>query len=188
MATTPKSNGDKPKAAPTPLPTSLTAVLPAAVEIVSHMAAISKLIPVLEKQLTASKKTKNAIRAAQAFCVFHRLMTVIEDRIKPLNLLFERYKMFDMPELMEHSGVTSVPLDVGYRVTVSYTTRASVRPEEKAAAYAWLQKNHPDLLIETVNASTLSAFAREQMKEHNKELPQKLFNVQDVPNTSVTKT
>lgn len=177
----------KAKAAPTPLPRSLVATLPAAAEIVKHLAAINKLVPQLDKQLKASNK-KGAIYLAQSFCVFHRLMATIDDCVKPIKGLFETYKVREMPEALESSGVTSIPLDAGYRISVSYSTRASIRPTEKQKAHEWLRENYPDILSETVNASTLSSLARELMEEKNLELPEVLFNVALVPNTSVTAT
>jgi hypothetical protein len=183
MATAPA----KAKAPVIPLPKALIDKLPAATEIVGHLEAIKKLLPQLDKQMQGATK-KGAIPLAQSFCVFHRMMSVMDERIKPVKALFDNYKILIVPKVLEDSGVTSVPLDFGYRVQVSYATRASIRPEVKVDAQQWLRDNYPDVLSETVNASTLSALARELHENKNIDLPDKFFNVALVPNTSVVKT
>lgn len=186
-ATNGKSKAAVDKAPPPPLPKSLVQALPAATEIVKYAAEIEALIPKLRKQMDASKQ-RGAIDLARAFTVLHRLVAVVEARLKPLDLLFEHYKVLECPAIFENAGVTHIPLDAGYRVTISYTLRASVNGDDRSAAYSWLKKHHPDTVIETVNASTLSKLARELLENENRELPEKLFKVVNVPSTSVTRT
>ena len=82
----------------------------------------------------------------------------------------------------------NVSLSEGFRVGVSHAWRASVRPDMGSRAKEWLRKNGKgDIVTETINASTLSAFAK-QKAEENFDLPDDIFNVAQVPNTSVTKT
>ena len=185
----PATNGQLPapdKSPPPPLPPALTKLLPAAVDIVKHAAAIEKLIPTLRRQMEASQK-QGAISLARTYTVLHRMMSTIDAKLKPLDHLFEEYKTLRLPATFEQAGVTHVPLDVGYRVAVSYTWRASVKAGQRDGAYDWLRKHHPDCLIETANSSTLSKLARELSEEQNKELPERLFNAALVPGTSVTK-
>lgn len=179
--------GKTPKAPPPPLPRDLVAALPTAGQIVRHLTEIERLYPQLVREL-ADAKAGGAISLSRAFVVFHRLMTVWETKTKPFDALFERYKTLEVPEVFEQDGVTHVPLIDGYRVTTSYTLRASVLPEHKEAAYDYLRQYYPDTVIETVNASTLSALARQLRDEHNIDLPDELFRQVDMPGTSVTRT
>ncbi len=92
-----------------------------------------------------------------------------------------------VPATFKESGVTSITVD-GYRYVATETLRASVNKDHKSEAYDWLRANElGDLIIETVNASTLSAAAKVQ-REAGYGLDQDLFNVYDQPNLSITKS
>jgi|SRR5262245_3878851 len=183
-----KTNGNsEPKAPPSPLPRELVQSLPVAAEMIKHLTAIERLYPALAREM-AQAKEGGSIPLARAFVVLHRVMTVWAAKLKPFSELFERYKTLECPAVFEHDRVTHVPLMDGYRVTVSYTLRASVLPDQKEEAYNWLREHYPDCVIETVNASTLSALARELAEEHNFDLPETLFRSVNMPGTSVTRT
>lgn len=186
----------KPDAPKPPLPESLRKALPAAGQIVALSDQIKNLTwsgkasdpgGPLWVELDAAKK-KGAIALARAFVVFHRAMERLADDLKPLKALYEQYKEVAVPAIFEEDGVTSIPLDEGFRVGTSYTFRASIRPDQKDEAYAWLRSaNLGDIITSTVNSSTLAKTAKE-LAEENKELPDALFNVARMPNTSVTQT
>lgn len=182
---------DEPK---TPLPSSLTAALPSAGKIVAHIVAIEALTVSLSDELERSAKG-GAVALARAFVVLHRLheRTGRKEESKIgvalVGKLFETFKNERVPHAFEVEGVPNVPLSEGYRVGVSSTKRASIIKGMQEAAKQWLRDNdYADIISETINASTLSSFARNLQEEHNLELPDKLFNVADMPTTSVTKT
>lgn len=184
----PPKADDSTKAAPDPLPPSLTAALPAAKEIVYHATEIAKLIGKLTREMDAAKK-RGAIDLARSFTVLHRLCSTVDQRTSGVGELFERYKTVDCPEVFDLAGVTHVPLAEGYRVQISHATRASIRPDFKQQAYKWLKDNGKgDVITSTVNSSTLSALARTMSEEENLALPDEFFNVALVPNTSVVKS
>lgn len=175
-----------------PLPKSIRDALPAAGEVMQHVAAIEKLFPVLTKQMAAAEKA-GAVELARAFVVLHRLREVVlsdeKSRLKPLGALFREYSETRCPAAFEQAGITSAPLSEGLRVGVSYAFRASIKKDMKDPAYAWLRANKlPDIITTTVNASSLSAALKCLRDEHNVEAPEKLFNAADVPYTSVTKS
>ncbi len=92
-----------------------------------------------------------------------------------------------VPEVFKESGVTSITVD-GYRYVATSTLRASIVKDTKLDAYEWLRANElGDLIVETVNASTLSAAAKVQ-EEAGYGLDQDLFTVYRQPNLSITKT
>lgn len=153
------------------------------------MQAIEALLPTLEKELAAAVKAGH-VQTARAYVLFHRLnerMLSEEKAFKPFKTLFGTYKNVKVPEVLEQSGVDNVPLSEGFTVGYSVNIRASVVPGQKEAAFAWLTENDKgDLIQETLNASTLSAFAKE-MREQNKDLPDDLFNVAEMNVASVRK-
>lgn len=130
------------------------------------------------------------VQLARAFVVLHRLneRLLSEDKaLKPLKALWKDYKESKVPEAFEQAGVPNVPLDEGFRVGIAIRTVASVIPGKKDDAFAWLEANDArDLIQSTINASTLSAYAK-QRGEKNEDLPADIFNVVLMPNTSVTK-
>lgn len=74
------------------------------------------------------------------------------------------------------------------RVSVSYRFSASILDGKKPEAFTWLRdNNHGGLIQETVNSSTLSAFAKELIEKQGKELPLDVFKTGTMPYTSITK-
>jgi hypothetical protein len=72
------------------------------------------------------------------------------------------------------------------RVTVSY--RFSCSMPDKNTGIDWLKNNgHGGIVQETVNSSTLSAFAKNMLEESGIELPPEIFKVGTKPYTSITK-
>ena len=170
------------------LPKSLANALPSGVAIIKHVQAIEALYASLQKEVERVTKA-GAIPLARAFVVLHRLherMLSDEKAFKQFKALWKQTKEITVPEAFEAAGVPSVPLEEGFRVGTSVRTLASIKDRE--AAYKWLIDNgHGDIIQETVNASTLSALAKE-LGENNIDLPETLFNVARVNNSSVTKT
>lgn len=154
-----------------------------------HVQAIEALVPDLEAQLAAALKA-GPVQLARAFVVLHRLneRLLSEDKaLKSMKVLYGDYKNVKVPEAFEQAGVPNVPLDEGFRVGIAIRTVASIVPGKKAEAFVWLANNNAqDLIQPTVNASTLSAFAK-QRGEKNEDLPADIFNVVLMSNTSVTK-
>ncbi len=178
-------------AVPGTLPATIANALPSAMQAMKHMAAFEQVVPFIAKDL---EKAKNggAIHLARAFVALHRMEKRIDEALKPLfgkDQLFERYKTHEIPALFEAEGITNVPLAEGYRVGISSRFLASIRPDQRDAAYDWLRANGlADIIQPTVNAGTLSAALKKELEDNNKEAPGDLFNVALVPNTSVTTT
>ncbi len=179
-----------PAVIPSSLPTSLVNALPTGAEIIKHVQAIEALQEKLQRELNAAA-VAGAIPLARAFVVLHRLnerMLSDEKAFKGFKALWKDVKSVIVPNCFEQSGVDSVPLSEGFRVGTSSVTYASIATGKKPEAYVWLRDHDKgDVIQETINASTLSALARE-MAEKNEELPEDLFKVVPIANTSVTKT
>lgn len=172
------------------LPATLTATLPSSNNLFNGCGYMLKYLAAMEKELDKLRKKGEPIRLARAFVVIHRLkarLDAINGDNGAFNRVFSEYKEQVLPGAFEAAGITHVPLDEGFRVGLSSKTWVSIPPEKREAAYQWLRDNGLESLItSTVNSSTLSSTARTMMEESNKELPDTLFNVAIVPNTSVT--
>lgn len=76
----------------------------------------------------------------------------------------------------------------GTMFSLTNKTRASAVSDSKAKLYRALKrKGYGDLVYETVNANSLSAFVNEQISENNEELPKWLSGLVNVyPQTKVS--
>ncbi len=169
-----------------PVPASLLNEVDCARTFFETLIALTEsTLPRLTADMVAANK-RSVISLARAYVVLYKLNESVEAFDKAFSALFERYKKELIPAAFEQAGIPSLPLDEGMRVGTSYRTFASIRPDEKERAYAWLRKNYPDIIQPTVNSSTLSSLAKTMQEEDNLELPSDLFNVALVPTTSVT--
>lgn len=92
-----------------------------------------------------------------------------------------------IPDMMESKDVRNITLDdIGYRFTKSARMFCSMPDKEKGME--WLEQNGAgDLIVPTVNAQTLSSWAKERLEVEGLDLPDDLFKVTTIPNTSMTK-
>ncbi len=162
------------------------------VEIRKDYAKTIKQIESLSGKLSKAMdlvKTKGATPAdvATIYVVVKTTDEAIEETIKPIGGLKDHIKFIALPESFNTAGVDSLNLSIGYRVTLSETVVASIRADKRVEAYKWLRKNkHGGMITETVNSSTLGAFARAEI-EANRSLPDDIFNVLPRVSASVTK-
>lgn len=146
----------------------------------------------LNKLIQASNNATNELserKIEDAVVVFKNIKDFhdsLSDALSELSDVMKKLRQEIMPAIFSESGVSSISID-GYRYTISHTTRASIPADTKLEAYDWLRNNELGaLIIETVNASTLSAQAKKMM-EDGEELPDSLFKVYLQPGVSVTK-
>jgi hypothetical protein len=186
-----KAKNDTP---PDTLARSLIVTLPVAAKIVANLQSVADLMPQLERELQQARKDGHTT-LARAYVVLHRLqarakdMLKVSDSGKVFGPLVQQYSTVELPQAFEQAGVPHVVLDEGFRVGVNTRFQASIKPDQKDAAYEWLRDNGlPDLITEVVNASTLSAAAKREIEENNRDFPEELFTIAQLPNVSVTKT
>lgn len=123
--------------------------------------------------------------AAENYVILKNLDERLDEVAKALGKTVEHIKTKTMPTLFERDKLTSCNTRLGYRVTTSMLTRATM--VDKEGGKQWLKDNGlGDIVTETVNSSTLAATAK-SLLEDGKELDPLLFNVVLMPTTSVTK-
>lgn len=105
-----------------------------------------------------------------------------------LNKIQERMRYTVLPEAMEDADESTITFDeLNVRVSCVPWVRASIAQDKKEKAYAWLKKNELGALIKpTVNASTLSALAKDKIA-NGKDLPKSMFNVTEGEYVSMTR-
>ena len=109
----------------------------------------------------------------------------LKDKIEKLELEVNDLSYNLIPTLFDAQQVKTIKIDGVGRVTVNQRWVASMK--DKEAGMNWLRSTgNNGLIIETVNAQTLAAFAKTQALE-GKPLPEETFEVGVAPYTSVTK-
>jgi len=99
---------------------------------------------------------------------------------------FDHLRKHRIPEMMENMGIQNVKLEGVGRVSLRGEIYASI--VDKDLAYSWLQEHgHGDLIKPTVNASTLKAFLKEQMRE-GEVLPEEAFKSTPYMMAAITKS
>jgi len=93
-----------------------------------------------------------------------------EQRVKELNAEIDEVD-YELSELMAETETQNFTRS-GTMFCLTTATRASATAGKKDELYSLLKENgYGDLVYETVNANSLSAFVKEQMAENNDLLP-----------------
>lgn len=189
MPSKPKAPPQNGNSAPVALlPNTLMQTLPSADVTLSNCSIVAQCAKLLALEMDDAHK-RGAVALARAFVTFRYIKDRMDEATKLFAATMEDYKNRKIPELFEQEGVSHVPLDEGFRVATSSRMFVSIKTDKKAEAYKWLEDNDfGSLITSTVNSSTLSAATKAMMEEHNRELPEDLFTVAMIPNTSVTPT
>jgi hypothetical protein len=139
---------------------------------------LNKALDYIEKGIRLLSAEK--LSTAKLDAVIARLVEVrmLRDRAKGMtgqvNFLHERLRQEVVPAAMERAGLTTAGHRLG-RVVLATRTSASIIPDHRPQAYTWLRTHGlGGLIIETVNAQSLSGAARELI-EAGKELPDDFF-------------
>lgn len=99
----------------------------------------------------------------------------LDELRKPLQQEYDKLRLETIPGLMGDEGVTSINVAGIGRCTL--TGDLYVSAPDKTAMHAWLEDNgHGSLIVETVNAQSLKAFIKEQIKAGT-ELPETVFKI-----------
>lgn len=109
----------------------------------------------------------------------------IKEAREALKEIEERLSREQVPDVMRKNGIKTTTIEGVGRVSLG--TRWSASMPDKGAGMDWLRKNgHGGIIIETVNASTLGAFAKE-LNQQGLELPVPEFKTSVLTYTSITK-
>jgi hypothetical protein len=131
-------------------------------------------------------KTNNHVDIIKHFNHLRIAMGSVKDAREALKQIEETLSREIIPDVMRSNEIKTTTIEDVGRVTVSY--RFSCTMLDKEHGIDWLKGNgHESLVQETVNSSTLSAFAKNMLEEHGKELPPEIFKVGTSPYTSITK-
>jgi hypothetical protein len=123
--------------------------------------------------------------AVTYFAELRDMVKTLQDKISALQKHVDTLSHESLPTMFTNANVKTITVDDIGRVTINI--RWSASPINKEAAFNWLRSTgNEGLIIETVNAQTLGAFAKEQIMA-GKPLPSDIFKVGSSPYVSITK-
>lgn len=101
--------------------------------------------------------------------------------------VYDIIRMDIIPTKMDDTGVTNIKFEGVGKIVLTGDINASIKADSKEAAYEWLgDHGHGDLIVPTVNSSSLKALLKKKMQE-GEEVPDDLFNVSPFTRASITK-
>ena len=100
---------------------------------------------------------------------------------------FDFVRQNKLPAAMEAAGIENVKIAGVGRVSIQEVFSCSVKAAHKYDMQQWLKDNDfEDMIVATVNSSTLKAFVKEQMGLGN-EVPTEYLNLSLFPQATITK-
>lgn len=149
--------------------------------------ALADEIARMVRQTDTIVKGGSAARLASHYVRVKTYKDQLDEISKALSIERDRLAYELIPRAFSDEGTTTLTLKEGYRVTLVPFVRASIKEGQREEAYGWLrQMGHAELITNTINSSTLSAFVKNLLSE-NQDVPEGVFNVNVGQNTSVTK-
>ena len=143
----------------------------------------------LEPELADVKKAKlpDALKFWYALRSEYELL---DDARKELGKMLEDLNRNTLPEMFDEADTTTTTLliDDARKVRFTKSQRVNCSMTDKEGGKKWLRdEGHGDIIQETVNASTLSAFAKSYIEDTGKDLPGELFKLTTMNLISATK-
>lgn len=109
---------------------------------------------------------------------------------KELYAQIEQMSRATLPEMLDESDVKTITLELdgGRKVRFTKNARVSCSMVDKEGGMNWLRESGNEALIqETVNSSTLSAFAKQYVEDEGRDLPPEMFKMSTLNYISATK-
>jgi hypothetical protein len=133
--------------------------------------------------------TQDHVEVIKHFDLVRKATELTKEARENLREISDRLSKEQIPDLFrlvkERTG-EKPPFKIEGVGSVSVSNKYSCTILDKELGYNWLRSNgHEGLITETVNASTLSAFAKELIEVDGKELPPELFKTGVNPYTSI---
>lgn len=153
--------------------------------------ASQKLASLLERATRDSAKVIERGDIPETVIYFDELRETVKAlaaQTSALSKHIDSLSQEQIPTMFANANVKTIKIDNVGRVTVN--ARWSATMIDKDIGMRWLRETGNDgLIIETVNAQTLGAFAKDELSKGEKgtPLPDDLFKVSSTPYISITK-
>lgn len=167
------------------LSTEEEVVLRSLKNIANELELVKRALPRVIEQYESGRRSLPEL--LRFFYYIREAHDALDTERKAVNAQIEFISRTIAPQLMDEQQVKTITLtDIKRRFTVN--SRVSASMADKDRGLQWLRDNgHEGLIQETVNASTLSAFAKSLVEETGEELPSEIFKLSTLLYTSITK-
>ena len=130
--------------------------------------------------------TRDHVAIIKHFAKLRQMAEWVKESREVLYEIEDKLSKEQIPDVFKENGIKTTTIEGVGRVSVSNRFSASML--DKELAFNWLrQTGNEGIIIETVNSSTLAAFAKSKLEEDGTELPSDIFKVGTTPYTSITK-
>lgn len=150
--------------------------------------AAQKLDSLIERSARDTAEIIQNADIPSTVAYFDELRETVRDLADKLTVLQNHITQISqeiLPTMFTNANVKTIKVDDVGRVTINIRWTASML--DKEIGLGWLrQTNNDGLIIETVNAQTLGAFAKDETVA-GRPLPDEIFKVSATPYTSITK-
>lgn len=151
--------------------------------------AAASAFTAIEKDLRDAKVEKTLL----AFYEFGNAYDAVDEARKAFGAKVEHMKNTMLPEMMDAAKVKTISLTIGRdgvrRFTTNVRQNCGMQEGKKSEAIQWLKdQGQGGLVMETVNAGSLSSFSKQWVTEKGADLPGELFKITTMRYVSVTKT
>jgi hypothetical protein len=142
----------------------------------------------LASSLTETVKEAGSLAGVCAlYDAVRNLDEQLDEAKKALSKALTHLSVSVLPQKFQEEGVSTLTMkELGARFTVN--TRVTASMTDKERAMEWLREGgHGDIIVPTINSSTLSKFASEYVLEQGQDLPDGLFKISTIQHMSRTK-
>jgi hypothetical protein len=132
-------------------------------------------------------KGKRLIDLAYEMDDIKRVKEYLDRLSTRVNAEFDALRLMVIPSLMEDEGIENLTVEDLGRLGLTGDMYVSIKAGKKEEFFQWLNKHKlGDLIVDTVNPSTLKSFVKLRM-DAGKDLPVDLLNVSPYTRASITK-
>ena len=147
---------------------------------------LSRVAGMVREDTRETFASDDHIAAIRHYDATRKATVSIKEAREALADIEDRMSKEQVPDIMRRHSVKTITVEDVGRVTNSHRFSASMIDKERG--YEWLRaEGHGGLITETVNSSSLSAFAKDMLENHGVELPDDIFKVGTQAYTSITK-
>lgn len=145
---------------------------------------LAKLLKLAQARTAEAVEQNDIPTAVTYFAQLRGAVKDLADQMSQLQKHVDQVSYELLPTMFQNQNVKSIKVEGVGRVQINDRWSASM--VNKANGLAWLRETgNESLIIETVSAQTLGAFAKEEVKA-GKPLPSDIFKVSSTPYVSIT--
>lgn len=150
--------------------------------------ALSNFQELLRVDTADAVATKSPIELIRHFDDVRKTAELVKKAREYLDEAEKKLSREYIPDLFREQGLKTITIEGVGRASLNNRWSCSIVDGKREEGFNWLRETgNGALIIETVNSSTLSSFAKEYNEEHGKELPSDIFKTGTMTYTSITK-